>query len=420
MTGSTRSEQKSYDPEERYSILFHSAIDAIVSLDKDFRVFLINPAAENMSGFLASELLGNSIEHQFPLRIRNRFYRILRNVAKLPDKKRQKPFGPIRLIRKDKTILISEVSVSVTGPPEDYQYHIIIRDISEKHRILMELKRANQTLKKMDREKEELLERLEEKVRQRSRLLANYYKGMKEELSLAKRLQSEILPEIPSIAGIRIHSAYLPMMEVGGDLYDFFEIRPGVLRIFLADATGHGVQAALLTMTLKGILESIKKKDADPGTILGEFNREYCRNFGNIGMFFSCFLADIDTVARKIVYSSGGHPPQFFLSSDLVMGLDRTGSLLGLDPSNQYGVFKLSYQHGDRLFLLTDGIYEEFNSDKQQFGELAVQKILAEKFNEPMEETIPSILQSLMDHLGTQKIQDDITAILISLDSPER
>ncbi|MGJ4753696.1 SpoIIE family protein phosphatase [Leptospira kmetyi] len=418
MTGSTRSEHKSYDPEERYSILFHSAIDAIVSLDKNFRVFLINPAAEKMSGFLASELIGNSIEQQFPLRIRNRFYRILKNVAKLPDKKRQKPFGPIRLIRKDKSILISEVSVSVTGPADDYQYHIIIRDISEKHRILIELKRANQTLKKMDREKEELLEKLEEKVRQRSRLLANYYKVMKEELSLAKKLQTEILPDIPSVAGVQIHSAYLPMMEVGGDLYDIFEIRPGVLRVFLADATGHGVQAALLTMTLKGILESIKKKDTDPGSILTEFNGEYCRNFGNIGMFFSCFLADIDTISKTIVYSSGGHPPQFFLSQDLVMGLDRTGSLLGLDPNNRYAIFKLNYQYGDRLFLLTDGIYEEFNSDKQQFGELAVQNILAKKFSEPMEETIPAILQSLMDHLGPQKIQDDITAILIALDSP--
>ncbi|EMO09928.1 stage II sporulation protein E domain protein [Leptospira borgpetersenii str. Noumea 25] len=83
---------------------------------------------------------------------------------------------------------------------------------------------------------------------------------MKEELNLAKKLQTEILPDIPSVAGIQIHSMYLPMMEVGGDLYDLFQIRPGVLRVFLADATGHGIQAALLTMTLKGILESIKKR----------------------------------------------------------------------------------------------------------------------------------------------------------------
>ncbi|EMF83591.1 stage II sporulation protein E domain protein [Leptospira weilii serovar Topaz str. LT2116] len=67
-------------------------------------------------------------------------------------------------------------------------------------------------------------------------------------------------------------------------------------------------------------------------------------------MFFSCFLADIDTVSKKISYASGGHPTQFFLSKDLVLGLDRTGSLLGLDSNNQYGVFKFSYQYGDRLF----------------------------------------------------------------------
>ncbi|WP_016759177.1 PP2C family protein-serine/threonine phosphatase [Leptospira weilii] len=417
MDGSQQSEQKDHD--SRYSILFDSAIDAIISLDDNFRVILANPATERAFGYLSSELIGSSIEHLFSLRVRKRFYRILKYIADLPDKKRQRPFGPIRMIRKDKTILISEISVSVTGPEEDCQYHVIIRNISEKHRILMELKRANESLRQMDREKEELLEKLEEKVRQRSRLLAGYYKGMKEELNLAKKLQMEILPDIPSIAGIQIHSMYLPMMEVGGDLYDLFQIRPGVLRVFLADATGHGIQAALLTMTLKGILESIKKKDTDPGTILTEFNREYCKNFGNIGMFFSCFLADIDTVSKKISYASGGHPTQFFLSKDLVLGLDRTGSLLGLDSNNQYGVFKFSYQYGDRLFLLTDGIYEEFNSDKQQFGELAVQNILAKKFGEPMEETIPAILQSLIEHLGSQRIQDDITAILIALDLPD-
>ncbi|MDI7165693.1 SpoIIE family protein phosphatase [Leptospira santarosai] len=417
MAGFQKSEQKGHD--SRYSILFDSAIDAIVSLDGNFRVILANPATENAFGYPSSELIGNSIEHLFSLRIKKRFYRILKNIAELPDKKRQKPFGPIRMIRKDNTVLISEISVSVTGSREDCQYHVVIRNISEKHRIIMELKRANENLRRMDREKEELLEKLEEKVRQRSRLLAGYYKGIKEELNLAKKLQTEILPDIPSIAGIQIHSAYLPMMEVGGDLYDLFQIRPGVLRVFLADATGHGIQAALLTMTLKGILESIKKKDTDPGTILTEFNREYCKNFGNIGMFFSCFLADIDTISKKIVYASGGHPTQFFLSKDLVLGLDRTGSLLGLDSNNRYGVFKFNYQYGDRLFLLTDGIYEEFNSDKQQFGELAVQDILSKKFSEPMEETIPAILQSLIEHLGSQKIQDDITAILIALDFPD-
>ncbi|ABJ79333.1 SpoIIE family protein phosphatase [Leptospira borgpetersenii serovar Hardjo-bovis] len=416
MDGSRQSEQKGHgDP--RYSILFE--IDSIIFLDGNFRVILANSATEKTFGYLSSELIGNSIEHLFSLRIRKRFYRILKNIAELPDKRSQKPFGPIRMIRKDKTVLISEISVSVTGPEEDYQYHVIIRNISEKHRILMDLKRANESLRKMDREKEELLEKLEEKVRQRSRLLAGYYKGMKEELNLAKKLQTEILSDIPSVAGIQIHSMYLPMMEVGGDLYDLFQIRPGALRVFLADATGHGIQAALLTMTLKGILESIKKKDTDPGTILTEFNHEYCRNFGNIGMFFSCFLADIDTVSKKISYASGGHSTQFFLSKDLVLGLDRTGSLLGLDSNNRYGVFKFSYQYGDRLFLFTDGIYEEFNSDKQQFGELAVQNILAKKFSEPMEETIPAILQSLIEHLGSQKIQDDITAILLALNFPD-
>ncbi len=85
MTGSRRSEQKSYEP--RYSILFQSAIDSIVSLDREFRVILANPATEKTFGFPTSELVGSLVECLLPFPIRNRFYKILNSVAKLPDKK---------------------------------------------------------------------------------------------------------------------------------------------------------------------------------------------------------------------------------------------------------------------------------------------------------------------------------------------
>ena len=93
-------------------------------------------------------------------------------------------------------------------------------------------------------------------------------------MQLAKKIQESTLTyNLNPDDGIKICTTYIPMTEVGGDFYNIGKPYEGVYRIFLADATGHGVQAALITMAIKGIYDTIKDNEKDLSELAKIFNQ---------------------------------------------------------------------------------------------------------------------------------------------------
>ena len=107
---------------------------------------------------------------------------------------------------------------------------------------------------------------LEKKITERTDELSTAYERLNRaygqiqaDLTLAKRIQKRIMPEnFDSIEGLDLVVHYYPMADIGGDIYDIFQLSPGYIRIFLADAIGHGIQAALITMIIKSEYEKVK------------------------------------------------------------------------------------------------------------------------------------------------------------------
>ncbi|HNM06274.1 MAG TPA: GAF domain-containing protein, partial [Leptospiraceae bacterium] len=95
--------------------------------------------------------------------------------------------------------------------------------------------------------------------------LNSIIREIKSDMRLAKKIQTKLLPESGiQFQGIQCEIVYAPMFEIGGDIYDIFQIRDGLIRVFLADATGHGIQAALMTTLIKGEFDKIKKLYSSP------------------------------------------------------------------------------------------------------------------------------------------------------------
>ena len=88
-------------------------------------------------------------------------------------------------------------------------------------------------------------------VDERTKELNSTLDIIRHDLKIAHKIQQNILPKAIKIKGLQITTKYLPMTEVGGDIYNIEEISPGYVRIFIADATGHGVQAAMVTFAIK-------------------------------------------------------------------------------------------------------------------------------------------------------------------------
>lgn len=238
-------------------------------------------------------------------------------------------------------------------------------------------------------------------------------KKLKEDLFLAKRLQRNLLAS-SKIHGenIELNVFFEPMQEVGGDIYDIFRMPGGRIRIFLADATGHGVQAALTTMIIKAEYEKIKNLVDGPEAILNQLNNSFYKNYYHLSVFFTAFLVDIEEEGQDICYASAGHPRQMILRKEGVDVFGETGKMVGLVENLNCRGHKAKLENGDVLLLFTDGIYEEFNAETQELGEdglLAIVEKIEKKSG--LAEVNQGILNEVSKWMNYGPYEDDVTLI---------
>ncbi len=256
---------------------------------------------------------------------------------------------------------------------------------------------------------------LEQIVVERTENLNESLKMLRGDLSLAKKLQQKTLPTL-NLNGkkVSIHPYYLPMSEIGGDYYDIFELEPGYFRLFLVDATGHGVQAALLTMAIKAEFESLKHMKEEPSRILELLNVSCCQKYRSINIIFSAVLADIDLNNKVLYYSSAGHPPQILKQKlEEADYLYSKGPIIGLKKESTYKNVLVPLRPGNRIFFFSDGIFEEFDEDKKEFGENRVLSLLSKDIG--IQEAAEGLISELKIFVGPSGLQDDVTLLAVEV-----
>ncbi|WP_061221212.1 trifunctional serine/threonine-protein kinase/ATP-binding protein/SpoIIE family protein phosphatase [Leptospira borgpetersenii] len=257
---------------------------------------------------------------------------------------------------------------------------------------------------------------LETKVEKRTAELNNTINLLQKDLLYAQKIQDKILPKPEAtLDKIYILTKYVPMTQVGGDIYDYAEISPGKVRIFLADATGHGVQAALVTMLIKSEYESLKYLDLPPGKIISELNQEIIAKYKTLKSFFSCLVADIDVEQGILSYSAAGHPDQFYLSGNTIIRLPRSGPIIGILENTKYNSQFLEISKGNKLFFFSDGMTEEFNPFHEEFGDRRLSESILKQASKPVSEIVQFVFEDLQSFLSGQKIQDDITFLSVEI-----
>ncbi|TFH43499.1 MAG: GAF domain-containing protein, partial [Chrysiogenales bacterium] len=266
---------------------------------------------------------------------------------------------------------------------------------------------------------------LEEKVSERTRALefaydqvTEAYRIIQEDISLARRIQENLLTyrlERESPFNVDVH--FYPMSEVGGDIYNIVEIKPGILRVFIADATGHGIQAALVTMLIRSEYEKVKTRHIHPSEIMGIINNEFIERYTNLPVLYTCVIADIDAHAQQIRYASAGHPDQYMLHDGRISVLSRTGKIIGFMRNLTYKQGELPFMPGDKIILFTDGIYEEFDMDLKEYGEKRLLDVVRRYSGEPVRVITKNILDDVRSFIGKERINasDDVTMIGIEL-----
>lgn len=235
---------------------------------------------------------------------------------------------------------------------------------------------------------------------------------VEQELSTARRIQFAILPEsAPSLDGVRVATRYQPMTSVAGDFYDF-QVSGDLLTILVADVSGHGVPAALVSCMLKVCFAAQKTNASNPAAILAGLGLMLRGSLG--GQYVTAACAAIDRKSRTITYSGAGHPPSVLVRSEQGNAelLDQNGLFLGPFPNATYENVSTPFESGDILFLYTDGITEAHDLAGEEFGRERLISFLVHLNGTEL----TSALDQLFKQIETTNPQDDLTAVLVRFD----
>ncbi len=252
-----------------------------------------------------------------------------------------------------------------------------------------------------------------------------------EEMNLAASVQRELLPRaMPKVAGLAFATMFRPVGYVSGDIYDVREIDEHRVGFFLADAVGHGVPAALLTVALsRGLVTSDRDGDRwrvlEPADVLTRLNQDLCLRQQGGTRFATAVYGVVDARTRSVTIAGAGHPPPLIFGPSGVRRVETEGPLLGVFEEAEFDQAEVVLEPGETLIIYTDGMESAFPSEadganlqKPTTGYLRHLHELARAAGAPggsLEEATRVLGGMIDDQAGSLHQVDDITTLAVGV-----
>ena len=236
-----------------------------------------------------------------------------------------------------------------------------------------------------------------------------------EELNLARRIQrSFLLSSFPQRSGLEVHALNVSSKQCSGDFYDVGPAGDGGVLLCIADVSGKGVPAALLSSMLQASLRTQAPLLQPVHAMISNVNGMLCQGVGN-GQFATMFLARIDEASMTLQYVNAGHnPPVLVRANGTRMLLEAGGPMVGSFEGVPFEQGEVALSPGDRIVAYTDGVSEAMNSSQEMYGDERVVELAASlPGDESAQQTIDSILGSLRGFLAGEEPQDDMTLLVV-------
>jgi sigma-B regulation protein RsbU (phosphoserine phosphatase) len=239
------------------------------------------------------------------------------------------------------------------------------------------------------------------------------------ELKLAEEIQQNLLPKHPPTrAGLNISGISLYCDEIGGDYYDYLELPDQKLGIVVADASGHGIGAAMHMTAARAFVHLSAREYQGPAELLQEVNRYITRDSDATSRFLSMFFLEIDTQNKKLRWVRAGHDPAILF--DPTRGefeeLNGEGMALGVVDDYAYQMYtRDGWPPGSILVVGTDGIHETRNNQDIMFGQNRLRQIIRENRSASADEIQNTVLTELQSFRGKLSQEDDVTLVVVKM-----
>ncbi len=236
------------------------------------------------------------------------------------------------------------------------------------------------------------------------------------ELKLAEEVQQNLLPAAPPVIdGMDIAGTSIYCNETGGDYFDYIDLGENRVGLVMADASGHGVGAALHMATARSIFRTLAIKGGNPAAIVTALNRQLTMDTWETGRFMTLFYVAVNKDQGRLVWVRAGHDPAFLYdpASDRFEFLNGKGVALGLNQDWEYEENTFDgFGAGKVLVVATDGIWETVNKEGDMFGKTAVQEIIRKNADQSANTIMERILAQADQFRDDMSLKDDMTIIV--------
>lgn len=373
---------------QRLRTISDNVLDAIITIDADATILSSNRAVEGMFGWTPEELIGQNVKVLCPEPYRTEHDSYVRDYV---------AGGPPRIIgltrevpaqRRDGSTFPAELGVSEVRLEHKRVFIGVLRDISERKRT-------------------------ENQLKENADKLQHYYESTEAETSLAHTLIERQLMR-PELEDPLVHYWLTPAQNFSGDVLAAARSGTGRLYALLADATGHGLTAAISTVPVLTLFYRMVPDDIPLATMVAEINQQL-RDSMPVGRFVGATLVCLDTAGRTGEIWIGGMPSALLLdpeggvvrefsSQELPLGIVDTTEI-------QTAPMSFSWQSPCQIMLCSDGVLEAEDPSGEQFGQ---RRLLAAISGIPTGNRRDAIQSALIDHIGVGAAQDDISLLLLS------
>lgn len=246
--------------------------------------------------------------------------------------------------------------------------------------------------------------RLVERERERQRL--------EQELSIARSIQQALLPQgLTDFPHLAVAGVQYPCHEVGGDYFEVVQVNDDRTAILIADVSGKGLGAALLTTMLQGALSGLTM-GADPVKVFNHVNRFLCRH-AEVGRYATMFIGLLGRDGM-LEYIKAGHPSPLLLRQGQVSELYTEGSFpVGLIEEAEYSSACLQLEPEDTLVLFSDGVTEAEDPDHRLFEVDGLTQVLCGQQGVRVEDLQQSILEAVRKFTKGAHQSDDLTLLVV-------
>ena len=243
--------------------------------------------------------------------------------------------------------------------------------------------------------------------------LERWRRDLERDLAAARLTQQSLIPQKPlMLPGWEVAACYRPVIQVGGDIYGWLRMKDGRTLFWIADGSGHGAAAALLTTLAKLLFHHGSVEQHEPANVMEAVSDDFRSIFGGRSFMTAMCVALNHTTGRAQIVGAG-HPPLLVVRNNgTTESIASIAPPLGLVERPEFTETAIDFGRGDAFLLYTDGLFGSSKNEEHRITPQELEKML-DHSAPTAEALLKRILERVMPHNAEDSLSDDMTALAV-------